>query len=586
MKLLSFVFCFVLSISFSLCLQAEEISEAQIKKALTTLTQTTPANIQKVRKELLFDKAMSLQVLKKNKHTYTIVLGKFKTWNRKIRDSYIKHIYGSKIFNDVVAGMEKIQTQALKYNKINKPLLSSAKKSLKASELVLKALKQNAEKTSGIIKSFKPLAVKDNEFCYSLNNLFKSATAGDKKATEKWAIETYGACFRLHDTLLWIDIITEWEADLVTVFKGFKPCFKFTNDYLAKNDRGLSWKNFMFGRCPGANTIMTLINHDALMTEYLLTDFFVISKLEKEILEKETPNQQIAPVIISCRDVFGKIEKSLPKKTQLVFSKIPCIPFESSALNSNLWRYKEEKQVDNLINSLKRYSSNYKVSTINGLMEVLSIAQGAWNSSASAEDRYRPEIIDAAKVVKGTPEEAILTAHQQGRKYYVNGYRGSILNLHDAIKAKQYDCIRGSQLIAAIFANSGYCGVNPVRWGLGNIQAKAIGLRGHTFTTLETNGSDRCFDSLRGPGLKTSFEKTKTPTQKNNGKVYPSTLFFEKGCRSLMGFTASEIRFPQGPFKTISFRIPYYKQKKKGFPEEKPLKKPEIKKPEITDEPW
>jgi hypothetical protein len=363
---------------------------------------------------------------------------------------------------------------------------------------------------------------------------------------------------RLADVLRWVDLETEWCADLASVFKSFDITFDNSSKEL---DKLGGWKNFMFGRCPGAESLEQIWTHEALMVDHLLCDFYAVSDADAAAMGKLDAKGEHFAVTPARRGSYEKILEKAAKTAKPVFLAIPATKYEISAFNSSIWRYEDEKQVDNLIESLARYAAACRVPAVCSMMEVINVCQGAWGASDSATDRYHPQINDWAAKVKGTPDAAAVACHKFVYDFYTAGgkphYKGMIWTLTDAFKAQALDCIRASQMIGCIYANAGYWGLRPVRIGRGNVQQKMIALSGHTFVDADLGAQDVCFDGLqKGAPLK-PYEKMHAGDQQ--------VLSCARGYRVLVGFVAGNIYFPQGPLGPVQLRMPHYNLVRKGF---------------------
>lgn len=534
--------------------------EAEIGNAIGILSQGAFATIGQVRSDLLGNRDLALPVFQLNRHTYEVVPGPATTWNRRIYQTYADHIFGSKTLKEAISGAKEIRALAQEANILNKPLLESSIAVLRAADTLHRFIDADPDGGAAILADLH-IQPEASEFAYCLHQLCEAARVRNKADLAKWSGELYGAAFRLRDVLAWVNLISEWEMDLVNVLMRFERCFENTHQMIQNPAFKQPWKNHMFGRCPGVNSLAAILHNDAFMTEWLLSDFLTTTNSEKSILANRQSELSMTPLLITCRKGVSKIISELSEPLQKMFRTIPITEFESSALNSNLLRYQSENQLGHLISSLQQYGSRQGNPTVTGLMEVLNISQGAWHSSTSAGDRYHPQLIDWSTMLPPKQSDAVLRAHELARSCFANGLKGNIWTLHETIVARQYDCIRGSQLITTLLANVGYSGLHPVRWSAGNLQAKAIATDGHTFTTMEGDTA-LSFDSLKPPALLAPFETFPLPVHRFQGNDYPKILAFEKGYRSLMGFVSGVILLPQGPPADVQLRVPYYGMKR------------------------
>jgi hypothetical protein len=83
-------------------------------------------------------------------------------------------------------------------------------------------------------------------------------------------------------------------------------------------------------------------------------------------------------------------------------------------------------------------------------------------------DRFQPELLKAAEEIPATASDpdALLAAADWTNKFYHGpsaGY-GMTFTLRDALEQKKLDCVRATDMIGAIFRNSGRPRFGHVRW--------------------------------------------------------------------------------------------------------------------------
>ncbi len=470
---------------------------------------------------------------------------------------YMDNVLKSKSVADIEKMVKAASAKAAEFRAANKPLLAEAEKAEIGLEAVWRSLARNPSKAEALKETAFEGGGSD-ELSHAMKKLSAAIAEGDDAAAARWAGEAHGAAARLADLLRWVDLQTEWWGDLATVFMKFDMCFKNSDTELAKIG---GWKNFMFGRAPGAQSMQMLAYKDGLMVEHLLCDFFTVTDKDAAAMGALEAKETHFAINPSRRDAYKRLASALPAKAKKAFADIPATKFELSAFNSSIWRHEDEGCLDDLATSLKRHAARYRATSVRQLMEIIHVDQGAWGATGSAKDRYHPKVKEYAAQVKGTPDLAAKQAHDLAYSFYTTGgranYRGRIWTLHDMLKGGSGDCIRISQLIGCIYANAGYCGVLPVRIGRGNVRLKMLATSGHTFVDFDFGAADRCSDGLK----KRDFLKPYAQMHTGDRKV----LSCARGRRSLMSFVTGEIYFPQGPIKAVQLRMPHYGMERKGF---------------------
>ncbi len=570
----SMVFCVLLAFGLSCRAGAGLPSEAGKSpppaSAWKHLCDKAPAFTTKVRSVLLADKDITKKTFRLHeKYRYGTLKDSSKGYAQPMANCIFFEISNKKkpmTLNAEGRLVEKIGVHAKAFNHKNKPLLAGAVKIERAAKVLCESL---AEGDAATLKSLKSVAFTGkggDELSYALRKLSAALADGRKKEAAIWAGEVRGAAVRLTDILRWVDLQSEWIMDLCAVFGSFEPYFDGTDAVLAKTG---GWRIFMFGRCPGAQSIQTVCYRDVLTIEHLLIDFYTVGKKDIAAMGKVGWGEAILAVTPARRGACRKILNALPARARPKFRKILQSDYELSAFHSNIWRYEDEGELDNLIRSLKRYVSNYPSPTAKSMMEVIHIRQGAWCATSAAADRYHPKLLEWAGKVKGKPRDALLTAHGFAHELYSRGgYQGSVKTLNDALKDGRMDCIRISQMIGCIYADAGYVGLHPVRVGRGSIRQKKVATSGHTLLSAIFEDGEVGVEGLGAPG----FGKPYAERYKGN----PRVLSCSRGYRALYGWVAGEIYFPQGPIGPVQLRIPYYSIERKGFSKQtgRPIRPP------------
>ena len=98
------------------------------------------------------------------------------------------------------------------------------------------------------------------------------------------------------------------------------------------------------------------------------------------------------------------------------------------------------------------------------LLDVLSYRGGGFFSGLEWGDRYRPELLAAAEKQRGDDRKVLRAAQTfTFRSYDPSRYRGGTLTLRSALETGSFDCIRGTDMIGAIFRNAGRTGFVELR---------------------------------------------------------------------------------------------------------------------------
>ena len=389
-----------------------------------------------------------------------------------------------------------------------------------------------------------------DELSLSLFELDKALADGDTERAAVWAAETYGASKRLLEALRWTALICEWLSDYSDVLLSERSDYEWIHAQASFQSAG-GWKNFMFGRLPGAQSIMYNL-YDIAAADQLLSDLLILDDAKIRTMGTLAPNAIGVEIAPGFRSAFFNVRDGLPPAIRSLFETIPDQDWELGIFHANIWIWADEDRLDDLIATLARYQRNYKKPTFQGMMEIMHVRQGAWGSSNTIKDRYHPKIMEwatelqASKTSPMKPEGAAQLAWRRSNEFYGGKYAGAKWTLTEAIDARQLDCIRISQMIGCIYANAGFPGLRPVR--IHRNSKNRMPLTGHTFVDVLFGEKDDLKDGLDKASLGTfdAYIKGKT-----------DLWSVERGYRSLAGYTSGEIYLPNA--KTmVTVRMPYY----------------------------
>jgi hypothetical protein len=175
-------------------------------------------------------------------------------------------------------------------------------------------------------------------------------------------------------------------------------------------------------------------------------------------------NQDAVWVPPTLRKDFLKLQAVLSPQNQRTWAQAARTPFEHSYLVNMLFRASRVEVADEMANSLRRFDAILPHATVGELMSPL-MYRGHSFGGLEWSDRYLPTLVSAAANVKGSDAEAFLAAAQWTNNFYrAPAEYGVTLTLRDAIDQKRLDCVRATDMIGAVYRNSGHIGFGHVRW--------------------------------------------------------------------------------------------------------------------------
>jgi hypothetical protein len=168
----------------------------------------------------------------------------------------------------------------------------------------------------------------------------------------------------------------------------------------------------------------------------------------------------------ASREAFLKLRGVLSEENQRTWDLAARTPYEHSYLVNMLFRARSADLVDDLATVLKKFDSRNPHARLG---ELLSVLMYRGHSFAGLEwgDRFRPELVKAADEIKpvATDLEALHDAWAWTNQFYQSPAEyGVTFTLRVALEQKKLDCVRATDMIAAIFRNSGRARLGHVRW--------------------------------------------------------------------------------------------------------------------------
>jgi len=205
-------------------------------------------------------------------------------------------------------------------------------------------------------------------------------------------------------------------------------------------------------------------------------------------------------LIPDVRPAFLQLRRRLSAGNQALWDQAATTPFERSYLTNMLHRLGRAEVLDSVGVCLERFEKRMPKSAQQcQLMDVLAYRAGLGTAGLEWGDRFDARLMKAGGAMAATaPADALEEARTfQFGVYGGQGhYEGLVLTLRRALDTGHMDCIRATDMIAAVCRNAGWPGFLHVRWDRG--------VSGHSVAAIETvDGGKRridIVDGLFGPG--------------------------------------------------------------------------------------
>jgi len=323
----------------------------------------------------------------------------------------------------------------------------------------------------------------------------------DVGAAKRWSRELHAGLFALVDLHRWLEFIATNQLDGLDFQKLGESLFADCEDsYGGKGQEPYS-APAVISRFPGGSLCVTALNN-----------YFEIERQAEGLfknpaawaeaadatrdltvawpVDKPAPRRMPSPAAVwmppPLRDAFIEMRERLGPLNRPAWDRAASLPYERSFVANHLYRAKAVGVLDRLGTALKRFSARHRKATVAELMDVLPYRASLGMAGIEWGDRYDARLMKAAGELTGDDRRtALLSAHWFAQHdVYKSGenYKGMVLTLRKALDDGKYDCIRGTDMVAAVYRNAGWPGFLNVRWCRGS--------SAHTIGAVALTGDD------------------------------------------------------------------------------------------------
>lgn len=389
---------------------------------------------------------------------------------------------------------------------------------------------------------------------YCLTHLNHAIRDQDLKQATRWAKELQVAIFALVDLHRWLDFLL---SNYLTALDFQQDC----QLVFSKSDHALP--NYQPQTHASALPAGLLVLHG-------LDNFMEVERQAERLYkmpldrldalasdERRTPESIWVPPTL--RECFLKLSQSLSPHNRQMLAEAARQPFDHSYLKNMLYRASESNTIAELAEALKRFDAATPQASSVQLLGTL-MYRGHSFAGLEWSDRYLPELMDAAKSIHGTDEEAMLQTCNWTNKFYKEQAQyGPTLTLRDSLEHGRLDCNRATDMMGAIFRNSG-----RTRFGHVRICSESFAHTVGAYLTSENEQPKTLLaDPLNPPEKLEQFPNAYfqghawPPTMENNPPPYSVELY----ARGLDNYIWAEGYIIRGPNAGLhrTAAIPYLK---------------------------
>ena len=281
-----------------------------------------------------------------------------------------------------------------------------------------------------------------------LGRLKEAVAEEDWASARIWAEELAAATFALADLHRWVNVLLDSHLLSLDFQARCRTAFEWTervsHETKREQDSCLPAAGQMVAWCVNYLEAEGLFGPPAT---------WVATVVSRELTNTRTARWMPPDV----RSAFLSVRNRLSPATRAVWDRAATVPFERSYLANMLFRAVSTGVLEQMTLVLQRFERCHETVTISELMDVLFYRAGLYSSGFPWSDRYDPRIINASGVITGPRDLAMLRTHGlvnsilKGWENYVGG----IPTLADCLDAGKLDCVRGTDLVGALYRGAG-----------------------------------------------------------------------------------------------------------------------------------
>jgi hypothetical protein len=336
---------------------------------------------------------------------------------------------------------------------------------------------------------------------WCLHAVAQAGAKNDLPAARRWARELAAAVFALEDLHRWVEFLVENQLTNHQLQELCEGLFEDSQTAYGEGNEPYTSRACV-SRFPGGNLQVANLNNymeAERQAEGLLRppSVWAISADETAGILAEAPGAVWMPP--DLRASYAKWRAALSPANRRTLDAAAALPFERSFLANMLHRCRSAGTVENMAAVLARFSARRPAAAAWEILDILPYRAGLAMSGIEWGDRFDPRVMKMSVGLEAnSPRDALLEARRMQYEVYggSKNYKNLVLTLRKALDTRQMDCIRATDLIAALYRNAGWPGFLHVRW--------CYGTNGHSVAVAEDcadgNRTLTIVDGLYAPG--------------------------------------------------------------------------------------
>ena len=297
---------------------------------------------------------------------------------------------------------------------------------------------------------------------WCLNSLNEAISARDLPRARRWSAELAAACFTLADLHRWFEFLVDNHLAALDFQARCESVYQWIDE--VNGARGIKYDSLRIEDRAPASSLVLPLTANFLEIERQAEWLFRVPKSYLSAGDKEIASVPAAvwmPPDLRADFVF--LRSCLSQANRAAWDLAAAAPYDRSYLANILFRLSTAKAIEELAVVLKRFDAAHPSAMPAELMDVM-FYRGEVCGGLVWDDRFDSRLIQAGRELVGSPGQALRAAHDLAHDTMGSwaNYRGEVYTLGEALDTRKLDCVRGTDMIAGLYRNSGRGGVYNV----------------------------------------------------------------------------------------------------------------------------
>lgn len=333
------------------------------------------------------------------------------------------------------------------------------------------AMSERLDDARSIPASLRPVGFTDGNtwIGYCLTSLDSSLALKDLAGAQRWADELASAAFALDDLHRWLGLLVQNQLQILEFQK--LNATAYTDPGSAPPTYDLRTAGSYF---PGGMLSLNGITN-YLEVERQAEELFAIpADWAPALSTGKSPKHGAIWLPPGVRDTYLTLYETLAETNRKTLKQATRSPYNRSYVASMLFRVWKSNTATALAVALRRFDNAHPNASADELMDALMIRGHAF-SGVEWGDRFQPQLALELPGLSESDLSGFLAAGQWTAMFNAQrqGY-GMTFTLREALARQIFDCVRATDMIAALHRNSGGTGASFVNWSAGSV-AHSVG---------------------------------------------------------------------------------------------------------------